>query len=267
VLNFNTAGTYTVEIPEGKILTKLQIAKPVLDADVVISVPQLKTHALTAYTGAVKNMYGIIPGGRKTAIHALAPSSKMFSEALAEIYSAVVHKLKLAVMDGVVGMEGFGPSDGTPIKSNVIIASSDCVSLDAVASKIIGFNPGEVYTTVFCTARGLGVGELSEITVVGTPIAEVNVRFKRATRVFRPSEHLLPRGLRSILTRWAIRYPFVNTNACRGCGVCFRNCPVHAMTISKDRFPIINRKKCILCYCCSELCPEGAIKLKRALII
>src|SRR5574341_464798 len=117
LINFESTGAYNVKV-NGRVLTSLNIAKPVIDCDVLVSLPKMKTHMMTRYTGAVKNFYGAIPGSGKAAIHRLAPTEESFSNAVVDIYSAV--KPKLAVMDGIVGMEGEGAINGTPIESGVI---------------------------------------------------------------------------------------------------------------------------------------------------
>ncbi len=155
LVNFESTGTYSVKV-NGKILRTINVAKPVIDCDVLISMPKLKTHQLTKYTGAVKNFYGVIPGTGKAAIHQLAPSEESLSHAVVDVYSTL--KPALAVMDGIVGMEGEGATNGTPAESNVIISGADCVSVDAVASEVIGFFHKDIMITRFAHERGLGVG-------------------------------------------------------------------------------------------------------------
>ena len=91
IIHFDKAGMYVLKVPECKILKEVHVAKPVIDADVVISLPKLKTHALTLYTGAIKNMYGTIPGGRKSKIHGITGcNAEQVSEALIDIFSLSV---------------------------------------------------------------------------------------------------------------------------------------------------------------------------------
>ncbi len=123
VLSFETSGYEVVDVPASSHFSKLYIAKPVLDADVVISLPKLKTHELTLYTGAVKNMFGAIPLKLRKEAHMLGKKD-LFSEAVVDIYSARVPHLVL--MDGVVGMEGNGPARGTPVNVGIGISSTSC---------------------------------------------------------------------------------------------------------------------------------------------
>lgn len=112
LINFESTGVYSMNI-DGQILKTANIAKSAIDCDVLVSMPKMKTHQLTKYTGAVKNFYGVIPGSGKAAIHRQAPTEERLSQAVVDIYSAL--KPQLAVMDGVVGMEGEGATNGTPV--------------------------------------------------------------------------------------------------------------------------------------------------------
>ena len=105
--------------------------------DFIVSVPKLKTHGLTQYTGAIKNMMGTIPGNGKKNVHLIAPKADGFAKALVDIFQ--MSPPHLIVMDAIVGMGGNGPNAGQPRKVGLILASRDSVAMDAVASSIIGF--------------------------------------------------------------------------------------------------------------------------------
>ncbi len=257
LINFESTGTYHVKV-NGKILNALNIAKPVIDCDVLVSMPKMKTHMLTKYTGAVKNFYGVIPGGGKAAIHRQAPTEESLSQAVVDIYSAL--KPELAVMDGIVGMEGDGATNGTPIASGVILSSTDCVALDAVASEVMGFSNRDILTTSIAHERGLGVGELDKIEVVGEKINDVRMEFKKASRTY----YKLPTFLGKFVFRNAENMSKVEISGedCKRCKICLESCPVLAITL--EPAPFIDQKKCIKCYCCHELCRNGAVKLKTS---
>jgi len=119
------------------------IARSVLEADLVINLPKLKTHNLTLYTGAVKNLFGTIPGTRKREVHFRAPGMQDFSLVLVDVLELVQPGLTL--MDGVLGQEGNGPGmGGTPHWYECLAASADPVALDAVITQALGYRPGEV---------------------------------------------------------------------------------------------------------------------------
>ncbi|MCD6472977.1 DUF362 domain-containing protein [Candidatus Aerophobetes bacterium] len=243
----------------------LHIAKEVLDADVVISLPKLKTHSFTLFTGAIKNLYGTIPGFRKKGLHALAPRPQDFAELMVDIFSVV--NPSLAIMDGVIGMEGDGPVSGSPRKIGLVLASKDLVSLDAIASNIIGYHPFEIEITKAAAKRDLGIGELEKIKIKGVPLNEVKIEdFKLASNLNGLLKRVPPfvfsilRPTASLLLKVT---PDVDEKSCKKCGDCIEACPVKAIEMGNHSYPIINRKRCIRCFCCTEVCPYGAMKIKR----
>ena len=256
VVNFETAGFTLVDVPEPLQFRKLYIANPVLEADVVISLPKLKTHELTYYTGAVKNFFAVLPLKCRKEIHLLGKRD-LFGEAVADIYSIV--KPSFAVMDGIIGMEGNGPSHGNPIKSGVILASQDCVSLDLVAAELIGFDPLKIPTTVGVLKKGFA-GECP--VIVGTPLNEAKMKFKKSGGGVTTVPPFLTRSFGKYFTI----YPRINRRKCTRCGACYLNCSPQAVEKLEDGEFRINEKKCILCYCCRELCPNNAVDIKKSLL-
>jgi uncharacterized protein (DUF362 family)/NAD-dependent dihydropyrimidine dehydrogenase PreA subunit len=260
IINFDLGDIETIEIPHGKVLKEIHVAKSVFESDVVVTLPKLKTHALTLYTGAIKNMFGTIPGGNKSLIHAVTGSSYQFSEALIDIYSVLpVH---LAVMDGIVGMEGLGPHMGKPKKSGVILAGRNCIALDAVASTIMGFDAQDIPMLKIAQKRMLGPISLDRISVLGERIDDVRMDFKKPKRIYK-GLMFLPASVRNLFVERP-RLPFPNKEKCSDCRICEESCPASAIEISGG--PKFDYDKCILCYCCYELCPKGGIKLKKSLL-
>lgn len=257
LINFETYGYAEVDVPGARQFPCLHISKAVLEADVIISLPKLKTHELTLYTGAVKNFFGAIPQKNRKQAHFLEDRN-CFGEAVVDIYSIV--KPHLAVMDGVVGMEGNGPSNGTPIFAGVIMASYDCVALDIVVSELIGIDPLKVPTNKAALSRGFGT-EHPEI--VGIPLEEVKVRFKSPEGGITA---MIPPFLMRILRRQLNVKPFINTSKCAFCKACILNCSAHAIE-EIGRSLKINEEKCIQCYCCRELCPKDAVGMKKSLLL
>lgn len=257
LINFETSGYVEVDVPNSRQFSRLHIAKAVLDADVIISLPKLKTHELTLYTGAVKNFFGTIPQKTRKQAHSLENRAR-FGEAIVDIYSVV--KPQLVVMDGVVGMEGNGPSRGTSVLTGVIMASYDCVALDIVASELIGIDPLKVPTNKAALSRGFGT-EHPEIA--GVSLEEVKVRFKMPEGGITA---YIPSFLMRILRKQLTVKPFINTSSCVLCKACVLNCSVHAIE-ETDGVLKINPEKCIHCYCCRELCPNDAVEIKKSLFL
>lgn len=256
VVNFETSGFTLVDVPDPLQFRKLYIANPVLEADIVISLPKLKTHELTYYTGAVKNFFGVLPLKCRKEIHLLGKRD-LFGEAVADLYSVI--RPHFAVMDGIIGMEGNGPSHGRPVNSGVILASRDCVSMDIVASEMIGFDSLKIPTTAGTVKKGFG----NQCPfVVGIPLKEVKMKFKPSSGGVSTTPPFLTRRLGKYFTV----YPQINQRKCTHCGACYYNCSPHAIERLDDGSFRINKEKCILCYCCRELCPNNAVDIKKSLL-
>jgi uncharacterized protein (DUF362 family)/Pyruvate/2-oxoacid:ferredoxin oxidoreductase delta subunit len=257
LINFETSGYTEVSVPAARQFPRLYIAKAVLEADVVISLPKLKTHELTLYTGALKNFFGAVPHKIRKQAHALEDRDR-FGEAIVDIYSIV--KPHLAVMDGVVGMEGNGPANGTPINSGLILASYDCVALDMVASELIGIDPLKVPTNKAALSRGLGAGQPE---LAGVPLQEAGLKFKMAEGGVTA---MVPPFLMRTLRKYLTVKPFINTSKCALCKACVLNCSAHAIE-EMNKTLKINPEKCIQCYCCRELCPNDAVEIRKSFLM
>ena len=153
-----------VTFPEGRVAKSFYLCKGVQDADAMINICKMKTHALERITGAVKNLDGCITGVNKATGHAAYPNSDIFADMLADLNMCI--RPRLHVMDGVVAMEGNGPSSGTPVNMNVLLLSADPVALDAVFCHLIHLDPAEVPTCVSGANVGLGVMDAESIEVV-----------------------------------------------------------------------------------------------------
>ncbi len=215
--------------------------------DLIINLPKFKTHTLMTFTGAVKNLFGCIPGARKQAYHAETKNKKNFADLLLDIWMNI--RPELTIMDGIIGMEGDGPSNGDPVNLGIVMASDNAIAMDIVSEEMIGFD-GKILTNKRALERQLI--DKSQIKAFG----------KRKLDFRKPSTITVPNRLASFALKHTMAYPKVIKKKCKKCWTCVAVCPVNAM--KKKSYPVCDRKKCIACYCCQEMCPYHAIELKKS---
>lgn len=250
--------TVSVTNPQGALFGRFTIGAAVARADVVITVPKFKTHGFMMFTGAVKNLFGCIPGLEKAQYHLTVPDRDDFAAMLIDLMLAC--KPSLAVMDAVVGMEGEGPAGGTPRQVGAIMASADSVALDVVAAAMAGLRPDEVYTNKIAAKRGLGPTRVEDVDIAGADWRSM------APDSFalpaRDVTSMMPRWLGPRLRAWTTARPVLeNAGGCTKCRTCSQVCPVDAIVVEADG-PVFDRQACIRCYCCQELCPPQVIGLR-----
>ncbi len=237
-----------------------EIARSIHEADAVINLPKLKTHGMMTLTGAVKNVFGCIPGKRKVQWHFNAGVNReAFARMLVEL-SAIV-KPALTVMDAVIGMEGNGPGSGDPRRIGVVMAAPDPVALDVVAGTIVGADPDTLYVIRAAAAANIGETRLKRIVVRGESLEKVRLGNFRLP----PQEHLewrLPEWGRRLLKDALTTRPVINQEMCIQCGICELHCPQKAIHRRRNRFAVEYRT-CIRCFCCQEFCPRGAISVGK----
>jgi uncharacterized protein (DUF362 family)/NAD-dependent dihydropyrimidine dehydrogenase PreA subunit len=256
IKNFDREGVIEV-VPESGFNDKMYLAKPLLDADLVINLPKLKTHSAGIYTGAVKNLFGCIPGLRKAEYHKQAPNPKDLGHIITDIHRAA--NVQLHIMDGVTAMEGEGPTAGSVYKSGKILLSTDPLALDTVAAKMIGLKIEDVPILQAAKERGLGTSDIKEIEIAGDyssiPALPDFKLPKRFTSRKAQNYNVLPKLIKFLKTR-----PRINQKICKKCNMCVESCPVKAIDRNTK---IIDYNICIECMCCHELCLYKAVELKK----
>jgi uncharacterized protein (DUF362 family)/Pyruvate/2-oxoacid:ferredoxin oxidoreductase delta subunit len=265
ILNFQKSKIVDINSPSlNKRIKKLKICQAVLDADVIINLPKLKTHGWTLFTGAIKNLYGVVPGFFKSRYHLIAPQPYEFSETLVDILEIV--KPRLNIMDAVIGMEGPGPSAGYPRKMGALLFSTDAVALDAVCAEAIGYNALDIDTTKIAHQRKLGNGSLKDLEILGARLKEIKKPDWQHSASRFNLTRLLPSWLNWLLFP-VIKHlrvdPVIDDQLCQKCLICVRSCPAKTIFHRHNKVSI-DLKNCFMCYCCHELCPYHAIKLKRS---
>lgn len=260
LVNLKETGFREVEC-KGQILKKTYISPLVLDADYILNLPKLKTHSFTIFTGAVKNMFGVIPHGLRLDYHRSHIRNDVFSQMLVDLFSCVPPQL--TIMDGITGMEGEGPSAGNVRKVGLIFASQDSVAVDAVATKVVGINPLNIYTTLHAHDRGLGIGAIEDIEIVGENMREVQIKdFKQSAIAIGLLRRRLPSFLYAYLQAQLVLIPEVSREKCTACLECVEICPRKAIQLVQDT-AWVDESFCIYCMCCHEVCQFQAIKLKQ----
>jgi uncharacterized protein (DUF362 family)/Pyruvate/2-oxoacid:ferredoxin oxidoreductase delta subunit len=244
--------------PEGSLYGAFTLGRAVTDTDVLITLPKFKTHGFMMFTGAVKNLFGCIPGLDKAQYHLKVPDRDDFGNMLVDLMLAC--KPALAIMDAVVGMEGEGPAGGTPRQVGALIVSADSVALDVVASSMAGLDPMEVYSNKAAARRGLGPSSADDVEGVGVDWRELAP--DGFALPVRDLSAKMPPWLGKRLRGWTTARPVLERPAgCTKCKRCEESCPVSAIAVGADG-PVFDHAICIRCYCCQELCPPQVIGLR-----
>ncbi len=236
------------------------IAQGVLDSENLVNLPKMKTHSLTTMTGALKNMFGVIPGLRKAAFHARLADPKAFARMIIDLNRFITPVL--TIMDAVYGMEGNGPTHGDPVHTGLLLFSTDPVAVDATACRIMGIDPQEIFFLTHAEKTGLGNIRESRISIRGMALADCKGKPYKLSPSF-VWDHRFP-FLQSLGKKFLIPRPVINKHTCTACGVCIKICPVRpkALAAGKKGIPAYNYDHCIRCYCCQEMCPTGAVSVK-----
>ncbi len=248
------------ENPDGILLKRITLTDMINDVDKVISVSKLKTHGMMTFTGAVKNMFGCVPGVIKAEYHLNLPDYMKFADALIDICLCV--KPVLSFMDGIVGMEGHGPSGGNPVKLNAVLASDSPYHLDKVACSIIKLGFSDVPTITRAYERGITSNDLSDITFRGEPYTAFIPKSFEIPQTKYPSKDKLPGFMKRFVEKHLQPRPVFNLESCTGCGTCAESCPAKIIKM-KGRTPLPDLDGCIRCFCCQELCPRKAVEIYR----
>ena len=242
------------------------VSKPVKNCDLLINLPKLKTHGEATITGAIKNYWGVIPGGLKAKYHLVGRTPDKFGEALVDNYSWIVKNKtnRLTIYDCIKVMQGpMGPVSGTMKQWDLILVGTDELALDIVALEIGKFK-GLKYVPHLKNAykRGLGIGDLENIEILGLSLEEA----RKSTPKFKVPKRFMTK-LASFITRSIVykvtkKIPTLKKKLCIQCGHCFEVCPANAINYASGEYPKFLRKVCISCLCCMEMCPQEAIEPK-----
>ena len=257
------------EVPaKGQMVKQFTLLEPVLDCDVIINLPKLKTHMMTGLSAATKNLFGCIPGLQKAEWHMRFPDKERFGGMLVDLLCTV--KPGFAILDGILAQEGDGPAGGTPRMVGIVAAAEDHLQMDLALCRMLGIRPKDVPYLNAAISRGLcpeqfdpacakGEGELCRpIPGYRLPSSWGSVDF--ADKAPRAVRWAVPAVERLLAPR-----PVINKSRCIGCGKCAEICPQHTITVQGKAH--IHAARCIRCFCCHEMCPVKAIDTRRSFLL
>lgn len=264
IIDLKTSGTKVSE--KNRRIKRFTLAKELDNFDRIINLPKMKTHSLTVFTGAVKNLFGCVPGRVKAGFHVRLQHPLEFSDMLIDLYDTI--KPDLSIMDAIVGMEGNGPYSGIPKKVGLILASENAIALDRIACSIFSLKNVPLFKAAL--SRGIKESVMDNIDIKGENLKDVSLKEVKHAKISIITK--LPSFITKTFQKILFRYPSVNACNCISCGKCKKMCPADAIKIEPEektdkKVPHFDYRKCIRCYCCHEICPKEAIVLKKPLLL
>ncbi len=261
------------ECPEGKVAKRFTYTGWLDGCDALIDFCKLKSHGMMSMSAAAKNMFGAIPGTLKPEYHYKYPNAADFARMIVDLDE--YFKPALSIVDGIVGMDGNGPTMGDAKPMGILGASQSPHALDLVCAHLIGLEREDVPTLEAARERGLIPASWRELEIAGDVEALRvpdfnNIRTKSDVVFF--GEMLLGEGnspfkraFAKLMQKALSSRPAPAAGECVGCGKCAEICPAKAIAMRRG-LPHIDRSRCIRCFCCQEFCPKGAMKVARPAI-
>lgn len=248
----------------GKIAKEFTLLEPVLDCDIIINLPKLKTHMMTGLSASTKNLFGCIPGLQKAEWHMRCPEKEPFGEMLVDLLQTV--KPSFAILDGILAHEGDGPAGGSPRKVGILAAAEDHLQMDLALCRMLNLQPKDVPYLNAAIRRGLCAEEFcdawaAEETELCRPIPDYKLPSSWNSVNFQDKAPRAVRWAVPAVERMIAPRPVIAKDRCIGCGKCAEICP--QQTISVNKKAKIHPRNCIRCFCCHEVCPVKAIDIHR----
>ena len=261
----------TLHFEGGKLIKSIDFAKPFFEADLVVSLSKLKSHQLMAYTGAMKNLFGLVVGLNKAQMHYRFSDKNDFSKYLTDL--VVASGSRYAIMDAIVGMDGpGGPGNGDPVPLGFLAASQNLLALDWTCASMVGYKPQDILNLSDAMSRGLWLKDASEIELVGEGLESIGqLQFRTVTETsgLTSLQKMLPDWVNGLAKKIFVKTPAFQHSTCIRCGRCIEICPPQTLSFEDDekskwqKKVVIDKTDCIHCFCCHEICPVDAIQLKR----
>jgi uncharacterized protein (DUF362 family)/NAD-dependent dihydropyrimidine dehydrogenase PreA subunit len=251
VCNLDQHGFRPVSLEHPRSRRPVTLPSLLWNCKVVFNLPKAKTHSLTLVTGAVKNFFGLTPKAERPGLH-MIPSADEFARCLLDLHTALPIPERI-VMDGILGMDGEGPSAGRPRHLRAVVIADDAMLADWAMCRLMGidWNRAPLSHVVPPPDEHLVTGDL-------TPIQPA---FAEPRSYLGGAVVSIAATLQRIVGASNRPIPVVQTSKCVKCGICAERCPAKAIKLAP--YPVFNRRTCVLCYCCHEMCPEQAIELRH----
>ena len=254
----------TATFPEGKVLKTFAYTAYLDRADLIINFAKLKSHGMMGMSCAAKNMFGTVPGVIKPEYHFRFPRHEDFADMIVDL-DEYFHPY-LSIADAVVGMEGNGPTAGTPKKMGFLLASRSPHTLDMAAARFLGFAPEELPILTAAIKRGMAPKSYDGLTLIGEGDYTVSdferVVERRSLEFSGDGKNIIKKFFSKIAGAILKTRPVLKKHLCVGCGICRDICPAKAIKIENGKAKI-SRPDCIRCFCCQEFCPKSAMKVGR----
>ena len=260
-------GVVDTRFPEAYVLKSFTYTAWLDACDAIIDFCKLKSHGMMGMSAAAKNLFGVIPGTMKPEYHFRFPDMRDFARMLVDINDYFAEKVKLTLVDAVEGMEGNGPTKGTPRHIGVLLASASPHTADVICARLIGLSEDAVPTLQAARERGLLPDAVTLIStdpdkgVEDWVVGDFEHVAVRRGHLFTSKGKLVSKVLEKLLDS----RPQLKASECVGCAKCAEICPANAIAM-ENRKAVIDRDKCIRCFCCQEFCPMGAMKVHRTWI-
>lgn len=247
----------SVDVDIGEPFGRIAIARDAMEADLLVNLAKLKTHAQMYLTLGVKNIFGCVVGLRKPEWHMrTGVDRRMFARLLVQIYEAVAPAF--TIVDGVLALQGQGPGkSGVPRELGLMVGGENAHAVDRTLCILLGLAPEDLLTCDQASALGVFDGR---IHVDGDLNIIDDFQFPELD-----SLSLGPETLSRFMRKYVIQKPVADSQRCKLCGECWKICPAKAIS-HNIRGVIFDYDSCIRCYCCVEVCPHAAVRAKEPLL-
>ncbi len=247
----------------GTTCSEFTVLTPIANADFIINLPKLKTHAMTGMTCAVKNLFGVVSGLLKAELHMRFPDKELFGAMLTEL--ACMIKPDITIVDAVTAMEGDGPAGGIPRHCGHIFAGQNPFNIDLVCAKYIGID--ETAVPYLAAAQKMKICKTFSSSLIFDGDTLESARDYRLPSSYGGIlfEKHMPKFMRPLMPKIGAAIaprPVIKRAECIGCNKCGVICPADTIKI-ENGVATIYKKDCIRCFCCHEVCPVKAIDIKK----